>query len=91
MFYTNHTGMRTMWASKGIINKDISKSTQLFSEFSHILMVNFYSNTFIILVISFLLRIEPNVLTKKDFTLRVVNFINNMLSNAVIQKSHRSS
>ena len=91
MLYANHTWMSTMWASKSIIDEYISKSTQFFSEFRNILLVNFYFDSFIILLISFLLRIEPDILTEEDFTVGVVDFINYVLSDAVIKESNRSS
>ena len=91
MLYPNHARMSTMWTSKSIIDKYISKSTQFFSEFRNIILVNFNSDSFIVIVISFLLRFEPNILTKEDFTVGVVNLINNVFSDTVIQKSYRSS
>lgn len=90
MLYANHTWMSTMWASKSIIDEYISKSTQFFSKFRNILLVNFYFDSFIILLISFLLRIEPDILTEEDFTVGVVDFINYVLSDAVIKESNRS-
>lgn len=88
MLYANNTRMRTMRASKSIINKYISKPTQLFSKFRNILLIYFDFKSFIILLESFFLRIKPNILAKEDLAFGAVDFVDHMLANAVIEESN---
>ena len=91
MFYPNNAWMCAMWASKSIIDEYISKSTKLLPKFRNIFLINFDFDSFIILLKAFLLRVEPDILTKEDLAIGVVDFINDVFSDAVIEKSNLSS
>ena len=79
-----NTWMSSVGASKGIIDKDISKTSELLSKSFDIFRIAFYFISIFILNSTLLLRMESDIFAQKYFSLWVPNLVMNRGTNAVI-------